>query len=272
MNFQTARFNVGNDLPYPLFLPSFAATAKFHNALEEPYQSMPLEEFLAEVEEFAMSEYTLALTQGDQLGESERQHIAQRLSDYTGVSPEYALQTQLRINMPRFPKELLRDEGKTVGRLDSRFTGFDRDDAGDSYEFDPSYTAIQSIYTETMNQYLREDLEYKSDLRYEILTSVWPWSYRGVADNQYLNVAENLRSAMHKMPYMRVFIANGYYDLATPYFATQYTIDHMFLRPSIKQNIEMHYYEAGHMMYAHLGMLQKLKADLDRFYDQRISE
>lgn len=268
-NFQTARFDVGNDLPYPLYLPSFAATAKFHNALEEPYLSMPLPDFLAEVEEFATTEYTLALTQGDQLTESARNHIAQKLSDYTGVTPKYALQTQLRINMPRFPKELLRDEGKTVGRLDSRFTGYDRDDAADSYEFDPSYTAIQSIYTESMNQYLRQDLNYNSDLRYEILTNVWPWSYRGVADNQYLNVAENLRSAMHKMPFMKVFIANGYYDLATPYFATQYTIDHMFLRPEIKKNIEMHYYEAGHMMYAHLGMLQKLKADLDTFYQSR---
>lgn len=269
MNFQTARFNVGNDLPYPLFLPSFAATGKFHNALEEPYQSMPLDEFLAEVEEFAMGEYTLALAQGDQLDESQRQHIAQKLSNYTGVSPQYALQTQLRINMPRFPKELLRDEGITVGRLDSRFTGYDRDDAADSYEYDPSYTAIQSIYTEGMNQYLRGDLNYQSDLRYEILTNVWPWSYRGVADNQYLNVAENLRAAMHKMPYMKVFIANGYYDLATPYFATQYTIDHMFLRPEINKNIEMHYYEAGHMMYAHRGMLAKLKDDLDQYYESR---
>jgi carboxypeptidase C (cathepsin A) len=269
MNFQTARFDVGNDLPYPLFLPSFAATAKFHNALEEPYQSMVLDEFLAEVEEFAMGEYWLALGMGDQLDDSQRQSIAQRLSDYTGVTPKYALQTQLRINMPRFPKELLRDEGITVGRLDSRFTGIDRDDAADSYEFDPSYTAIQSIYTESMNAYLREDLKYDSDLRYEILTNVWPWSFRGVADNEYLNVAENLRQAMHKMPYMKVFIANGYYDLATPYFATQYTIDHMFLRPEIKKNIEMHYYEAGHMMYAHYGMLQKMKKDLDAFYDAR---
>lgn len=269
MNFGTARFDVGNDLPYPLFLPTFAATAWFHDALEEPYQSIGLEPFLREVEEFAMGEYWLALAAGDQLDESQRDSIAQKLSNYTGVSPEYAIQTQLRINMPRFPKELLRDEGRTVGRLDSRFTGIDRDDAADSYEYDPSYTAIQSIYTESMNQYLREDLGYKSDLRYEILTSVWPWSYRGVGDNQYVNVAENLRRAMHKMPYMKVFIANGYYDLATPYFATQYTIDHMFLRPEIKENIEMHYYEAGHMMYAHLGMLQKMKRDLDAFYDAR---
>ena len=269
LNFQTARFDVGNDLPYPLFLPTYAATAKFHEALEEPYQSMDLEDFLAEVEEFAMTEYTLALAQGDQLSNDQRRHIASKLNDYIGVGVEFALQTNLRVNMPRFPKQLLRDEGMTVGRLDSRYTGYDREDAGDSYEFDPSYVAIQSIYTESMNQYLRDDLEYRSDLRYEILTNVWPWSFRGVADNQYLNVAENLRQAMHRMQYMKVFIANGYYDLATPYFATQYTIDHMFLRPHIKENIEMHYYEAGHMMYAHLGMLEKLKNDLDAFYDAR---
>jgi carboxypeptidase C (cathepsin A) len=269
MNFQTARFDVGNDLPYPLFLPSFAATAKFHNALSSKYQNMDLEKFLREVEDFALNEYTLALTKGDQLSESEQNKIAKKLADYTGVSVQYAKQTQLRINMPRFPKELLRDEGKTVGRLDSRFTSWDRDDAGDSYEFDPSYTAIQSIYTEGMNAYLREDLGYSSDMRYEILTNVWPWSFRGVGDNQYLNVAERLRQAMHKLPYMKVFIANGYYDLATPYFATQYTIDHMFLRPEVKSNIEMHYYEAGHMMYAHRGMLAKMKADLDGYYQSR---
>ena len=267
MNFATARFDVGNDLPYPLYLPSFAATARFHHTLSDQYQSMPLTDFLAEVEEFASTEYTLALAQGDQLTDSQRDHIAQRLASYTGVSKQYALQTNLRINMPRFPKQLLRDQGKTVGRLDSRFTAADRDDAGESSEFDPSYAAIQSIYTESMNQYLRQDLDYNSDLRYEILTNVWPWSFRGVADNEYLNVSENLRSAMQKMPYMKLFIANGYYDLATPYFATRYTIDHMFLRPDIKKNIEMHYYEAGHMMYAQHQMLAKLKQDLAAFYD-----
>ena len=269
MNFQTARFDVGNDLPYPLYLPSFAATARFHNTLSSKYQKMDIEKFLREVEEFAMNEYTLALAQGDQLSDNERNKIAKKLAAYTGVSEDYALQTQLRINMPRFPKELLRSEGKTVGRLDSRFTSWDRDDAGDSYEFDPSYVAIQSIYTEGMNAYLREDLGYSSDMRYEILTNVWPWSYRGVADNQYLNVAERLRSVMHKLPHMKVFVANGYYDLATPYFATQYTIDHMFLRPQVRDNIKMYYYEAGHMMYAHRGMLAKLKADLDTYYKSR---
>jgi len=272
MNFQTARFDVGNDLPYPLYLPSYAAVARFHGQLSPKYQKMDIEKFMREVEEFAMNDYTLALAQGDQLSAKDRTKIAEKLASYTGLSKDYILRTNLRITMPRFPKELLRDEGTTVGRLDARFTSWDRDDAGESYEFDPSYAAIQSIYTEGMNAYLREDLEYSSDMRYEILTNVWPWSFRGVGDNQYLNVAERLRKAMHKLPSMKVFVANGYYDLATPYFATQYTIDHMFLRPEVRENIEMHYYEAGHMMYVQHDMLAKLKADLDAYYDTRTKE
>ncbi len=269
MNFQTARFDVGNDVPYPLYLPSYAATARFHNQISPQYQKMDIEKFLREVEDFAMNDYTLALAQGDQLSDKDRNSIAAKVAAYTGLSKDYVLQTNLRITMPRFPKELLRDEGKIIGRLDSRFTSWDRDDAGDSYEFDPSYAAIQSIYTEGMNAYLRQDLGYSSDMRYEILTNVWPWSYRGVGDNQYLNVAERLRKAMHKRPDMNVFIANGYYDLATPYFATQYTINHMFLRPEVRDNIQMHYYEAGHMMYAQRDMIAKLKADLDGYYQSR---
>ena len=272
MNFQTARFDVGNDLPYPLFLPTYAATAHFHNALSNKYQRMDLEKFLSEVESFAMTDYTLALAQGDQLSDKDRNSIAEKLEGYTGLTKDYILRTNLRITMPRFPKELLRDRGETVGRLDSRFKSWDRDDAGESYEYDPSMVAIMSIYTESMNAYLRSDLNYQSDMRYEILTNVWPWSFAGVGENQYLNVAERLRKTMHKLPHMKVFIANGYYDLATPYFATQYTIDHMFLRPQVRDNISMHYYEAGHMMYAQHQMLAKLKADLDQYYQSRTQD
>ncbi|MCA9304690.1 MAG: hypothetical protein KC996_11265 [Phycisphaerales bacterium] len=269
MNFQTARFDVGNDLPYPLFLPSFAATAWFHETLDPRFQQMPVAQFLEEVEDFAISDYTLALARGDELPSGDREEIAERLSEYTGLSKDYILRTNLRINMPRFPKELLRDRGEIVGRLDSRYTSWDRDDAGESYEFDPSYAAIQGLYTGAMNGYMREQLGYSSDLRYEILTNVWPWSFRGVGDNQYLNVAERLRSAMHRLPEMRVFVANGYYDLATPYFATEYTLSHMFLRPQVRDRVEMHYYESGHMMYQERSSLIKLKSDLDAFYGSR---
>ena len=272
MNFQTARFDVGNDLPYPLFLPSFAATAWYHETLDDRYQQMPVASFLKEVEDFAISDYTLALARGDELPAGDRDAIAAKLAAYTGLSKDYLLRTNLRVNMPRFPKELLREQGKIVGRLDSRYTSWDRDDAGESYEFDPSYAAIQGLYTGAMNGYLREQLGYSSDLRYEILTNVWPWSYRGVGDNQYLNVAERLRVAMHRLPEMRVFIANGYYDLATPYFATEYTLSHMFLRPEVRDQVEMHYYESGHMMYQERASLVKLKGDLDAFYESRVQK
>jgi len=269
MNFQTARFVVGNDLPYPLFLPSFAATAHFHNKLEPRYQRTDLEEFLKEVEDFALTDYTLALAKGDRLRGRERDEIASRLASYLGLSEEFVLDTNLRVNMPRFPKELLRDEGRTVGRFDSRFTGIDRDDAGERYDYDPSYAAIRSIYTESLNDYLRRDLGFESDLRYEILTNVWPWSFKGVGENRFTNVAEDLRAVMHMIPGMRVFVASGYYDLATPYFATDYTIDHMFLDESVRDNVETHYYEAGHMMYVRESQLSKMRDDLVGFYGAR---
>ena len=269
LNFGTARFDVGNDLPYPLFLPSFAATAHFHEQLDRKLQRMPLEDFLEEVEHFASTDYTLALMKGDRLTDDEKDRIADKLAAYMGLDKDFVLDADLRINMPRFPKAFMRDEGRTVGRFDSRFTGRDREDAGESYDYDPSYAAIRSIYTEAMNDYLRADLGYESDMRYEILTNVWPWSFRGVGDNQYLNIAERLRSVMHQIPSMRVFVASGYYDLATPYYAMDWTVDHMFIHPDLKDNIETHYYEAGHMMYVRETQLEALREDLIEFYNKR---
>ncbi|MEQ8769984.1 MAG: hypothetical protein RIB60_05690 [Phycisphaerales bacterium] len=272
LNFQTIRFNIGNDLPHWLFLPTFAATAHFHGQLEPAYQNRPVAEFLGEVERFAETEYLLALAQGDALPDTDKRVIAQRVARYTGLTPEYVLDTNLRVSMPRFPKELRRDEGITVGRLDSRFVAADRDDAGERYEFDPSYAAIQSIYTESLNDYVRRELGFESDLSYEILTSVWPWSYAGVGDNRYTNVADDLRETMQRVPSMRVFVASGYYDLATPYFATDYTFDHLMLREELRGNVEIEYYESGHMMYVHLPSLDKLSTDLKAFYARSLQE
>ncbi len=272
LNFQTIRFNIGNDLPHWLFLPTFAATAHFHGQLDAADQNRPVAEFLSEVERFAETEYLLALAQGDALPDADRRVIARRVARYTGLTPQYVEDTNLRLTMPRFPKELRRDEGITVGRLDSRFVAADRDDAGESYEFDPSYAAIQSIYTESFNDYVRRELGFDSDLSYEILTSVWPWSYAGVGDNRYTNVADDLRETMQRVPSMRVFVASGYYDLATPYFATDYTLDHLMLREELRGNVEVEYYEAGHMMYVHLPSLADLSADLKGFYGRSLQE
>lgn len=264
LNFQTARFTVGNDLPYILFLPTYAAAAWYHKRLPEEL-SGDLGATLDEVEAFAQGEYALALMKGAALEEAERDVIASKLARYTGLSEDYIRRTNLRINIHRFVKELLRDEGRTVGRLDSRYKGIDRDAAGEHHEYDPSLAAIMGPYTGTFNDYVRHELGFESDLPYEILTGrVHPWSF-AEHQNEYVNVAETLRKAMTMNPFLRVFVANGYYDLATPYFATEYTFNHLGIDPSLQENISMSYYEAGHMMYLHIPSLARLKADLDGF-------
>lgn len=264
LNFQTARFDVGNDLPYILFLPTYTATAWYHQRLAGELQG-DLRSTLDEVEAFALGDYAQALIRGDALEGHERERIADRLARYTGLSREYVLQTNLRIRIHRFVKELRRDDRLSVGRLDSRFTGVDRDAAAETYDYDPSYAAIQGPYTATLNDYVRRELGFEIDLPYEILSGrVRPWNW-GDNENRYVNVAETLREAMTRNPRLKVFVANGYFDLATPYFATQYTFDHLGLDESLRHNISMGYYEAGHMMYIHLPSLKQLKEDLSRF-------
>ena len=264
LNFQSARFDRGNDLPPTLFLPSYTATAWYHNRLPDDLQA-DLRKTLDEVEDFVMNEYTLAMMKGDALPDDERGKIVRKLARYTGLSEDYVERTNLRVNIHRFVKELLRDQRQTIGRLDSRFTGIDHDSAGESFEFDPSYAAIQGPYTATLNDYVRRDLKFENDLPYEILTSLYEtWSYDKY-QNQYVNVAETLRGAMTQNPFLKVFVANGYYDLATPYFATEYTFNHLGLDPSLRKNISMTYYKAGHMMYVHEPSLAELKKDLAEF-------
>lgn len=258
LNFQTIRFDEGNDLPYPLMLPSYTATAWYHKKLPKEL-SGELRKVLDEAELFAETEYTLALMKGNKLSKNDRQKIAARVAHYTGLSEKYILQNNLRVPPQRFFRELLREERLTVGRFDSRFTGKDGDAGAESPEFDPSYAVVQGPYTSVLNSYVREELKFESDLVYEILTGkVQPWDY-GPAKNRYLNVAPDLRKAMTQNSYLKVFVANGYYDLATPYFATEYTFSHLGIDDSLTKNITMGYYEAGHMMYIHLPSLQQMK-------------
>ncbi len=264
LNFQTARFDTGNDLPYILFLPTYTATAFYHQRLAPDLQA-DLRATLAQVEAFALGEYASALMQGAALGGEDRARIRATLARYTGLSEDYIERTNLRVRIDRFVKELLRDQRRTVGRLDSRLTGIDRDAAGEAYEFDPSLATIMGPYTATFYDYVRRELGFETDLPYEVLTSrVWPWSY-GDHENRYVNVAETLRKAIATNPHLKVLVANGYYDLATPYFATQYTVNHLGLDPSLQANIAMTYYEAGHMMYVHRPSLAQLKTDLAAF-------
>ena len=172
----------------------------------------------------------------------------------------------MRIRIDRFDKELMRTERRSVGRLDGRFIGIDKDAAGESPDFDPSYAAIFGEYTAVFNDYVRRELKYESDSAYEILTGkVRPWNYDR-AQNRYVDVAETLRGAMAQNPYLKVYVANGYYDLATPFAATRYTFARMQLDPEIRKNVSMGFYEGGHMMYIDRKAAAKLRADLVSFF------
>ena len=264
LNFQTARFAVGNDLPYPLFLPTYTATAWYHKKLPADLQNGTLQKAVEESRRFAAGEYTLALMQGNLLSPEQWNDVAAKVARYTGLSPEYIKETNLRPEIQAFDKELLRDQRITVGRLDSRFKGRDRAAAGEHNEFDPSNAAITGPFTAVLNDYVRKDLGFKSDLPYEILTDrVRPWSF-GRA-NEYANVAEDLRSAMSQNPALKVFVACGYYDLATPFFAAEYTFHHIGFDPEYGQRINLHYYEAGHMMYIRRPDREQLKKDIAAF-------
>lgn len=263
LDFSTIDFNYNNDLPYILFLPAYTATAWYHNKLDF---KAPLKTVLREAEEFAKGEYAAALLKGASLTPEERENIVEKLSKYTGISKDFIRRSHLRIEDRHFFKELLRDRGKTVGRLDSRFTGIDRSGVTETFEYDPLFAQVSGPYTAAFNDYIRSELKFETDTPYEVLSDkVWrQWSY-GYFQNQYVNVAETLRSAMTFNKYLQVFVANGYYDLGTPYFATEYTFDHLALDESLHKNIRMAYYEAGHMMYIHLPSLKAMKSDLAKF-------
>ncbi len=270
LNFQTLMFNPGNDLPFILYLPSYAASAWYHKKLKPALLNLPFEDFLQQVRDFAEKDYALALMKGARLPAGERETIVRKLSSYTGLSETYIDAADLRIEIMRFAKQLLRDEKCTVGRFDSRIKGHDRDEVGEHFEHDPSFDVVHGVYSACLNDYVRTELKFESDLIYEILSfKVLPsWKYDEF-ENQYVNTAETLRAAMTKNPHLRIFVGNGYYDLATPFFATEYTFDHLGIKSELQDNVTMGYYESGHMMYMHKESLQKLSGDLKKFMDRK---
>jgi len=272
LNMQTSRFDIGNDLPFALFLPTYTATAWYHKKLDADLQRN-LQSTLKEVEAFALGEYNMALMKGSELTPHEYTNIVNKLSRYTGLSKDYIRQTNLRIDIHKFDKELRRIEGLTVGRLDSRFTGRDYNDVEVTPEIDPSNDGtISGPYSAAINHYVRAELKFKNDLPYEILGGrVSPWNYNNV-QNKYLNVAESLRKAMSVNPYLKVWVLCGYFDLATPYFAADYTFNTMGLRPEQRKNVNFTFYEAGHMMYIHKPSLMQIKIDADKMYDEVMKE
>lgn len=259
-------FHRGNELPFLTHLPTYAATAWYHGALPKKHQSKKLRDLLDEVEEFAMGPYWSALVRGDRIDPAERKKVVKKVAEYTGLSEEYVDRYDMRIHIMRFCKELLRSERKTVGRLDSRFTGFDRVVDGDSLESDPAGNLATGPMASALNAYVRGELGFETDDFYEILSMEinQRWDYEDFK-NRYVDTSEKLREVMTRSQRMKVFVANGYYDLATPHLAAEYTFSHMGLEPEIRENVQMAYYEAGHMMYVHKPSLERLAGDIREF-------
>jgi carboxypeptidase C (cathepsin A) len=254
----------GLDLPYVLYLPTYTATAWYHKQLPDDLQQRDLRDVLAEVEQWAMSDYLVALAQGDALAGDRRAEITRQLARYTGLSEEYVDGSRLRIHIMRFCKELLRRRRMTVGRIDSRFTGVDDLAVTEEPDFDPSLS--NAAWASVFNDYVRRELGYKTDTEYEILSMKVneKWKFDSVRMG-FLDTGEALRKAFARNPYMRVFVAFGYYDLATVYQGIVYNIDHIGLEPAWRANVCFAGYEGGHMMYVDDTERVRLKRDVSRF-------
>lgn len=270
LNFETLEFTRGNDLPYVLYLPSYTTTAWYHKKLPPDLQNQDLAKTISEVEQWAGTDYLEALAKGDTLTPEERQSVIDHLARYTGLSKTYIDHTNLRITQGEFCKELLRDENRTVGRLDSRFEGIDYSGVSQRPDYDPSEAAIRPPFTATFNNYVRSELGYKTDLEYYILgegLTKWEW---GSAGQGFPDVSTALRTAMVRNPYMKLFVAEGYFDLATPFFEAQYTLNHLGLDPKLRGNITVDQFDCGHMVYIRDKSLDKLKQDVSEFMDKAL--
>jgi carboxypeptidase C (cathepsin A) len=269
----TISFNPGEDKPYIFYLPSYAATAWYHKVLKDrPDNLSPL---LEEARQFAQTEYAGALMKGSKLGEAEKSAVAKKLSRYTGLSEDYLIKAHLRVNLPQFMKELQRARGLTTGRLDARFSGWSYDLLGEYAEYDPQDVAITGPFTAAFNNYVRDELKFGQDKVYHTGSDEagnnWDWKHRGGGENFGFpgspNVEGDLIQAMLANPHLQVEVENGIYDLATPFFATEYTMEHLGLPEKLQKNIHLQYYDAGHMMYLRDEDLAKLKANIASFID-----
>jgi len=268
LDFQTFLFEVGNELPYVLYLPSYAAVAWYHERLAD--RPDDLHAFLEEVRTFAIEQYAPALLRGASLAPERRRAVAEQLAAYTGLDADTIERLDLRVEYLRFAKSLLGRPGHTVGRLDARYTGPDLDRDHRQLQRDPSYDAPVGVFTALINDYLRRVLRYEADTGYAVLSREvnrgWDWADK--ARMGHPSVADDLRLTLVANPHLRVIVLNGLYDLATPFFAAEYTVDHLGLEPEQRANIDLTYYEAGHMMYFHPPSLKAMRADLVRFYAQ----
>ena len=266
----------GLDLMSVRYLPSYAATAWYHDKLG-PTKPADLPAFLEEVRRFATGPYAAALAKGDALPDAERDAIAARVAQYTGLDPQYVAKVRLRVSPSHFRKQLLLGQDRSVGRYDSRFEGIDYDDGSASPNYDAAEAYIASAFNAAFHEHLARDLHYASEAPYRVFNDrvldTWDWKHRS-SWGETLSVpyaAADLAEAMRRNPHLKVLSANGYFDLATPFFATEYDLEHMGLAPSLRENVQVTYYATGHMIYLDDSALHALKADLDRFYDSAVS-
>jgi carboxypeptidase C (cathepsin A) len=267
MDFGTLEFAKNNDVPYVLLVPSFTMIAAYHKRLA-PDLMQDLAKTRQEVEHWASTDYMLALAKGDGLSPDERQKIVDQYSRYTGIDRKVIDNANLRIDVGEFTHNLLLDQKLRVGRLDGRFTGVDPEGLLDTRFYDPTSSAILPPYTSVFNNYVRTELGYKVDVPYKVFAwdepafQKWEW---GEATKGYPNTGPGLRAALVKNPYLKVLVMEGYYDLATPYYAANYSVDHLDLGANFRKNISFETYEAGHMVYVDNGSHQKMKKDLVDF-------
>lgn len=271
LTMEASRFGAINDLPYATFFPTYAAAAWYHKKLAKDLQARSLEAYVTEVEDWVDSVYMPALHKGDLLSGREREQLITQIARYSGLSEEYVEQANLRINIHRFTKELLRDRKQTIGRIDARFTARDLSHVTETPEFDPSVTYPGPVYTSTYNAYIRDELGWQTDIEFEMMSGEvnkhWEW---GSAAEGYPDTSERLRSAMHKYRHLKVLVQQGYYDFATPHYAAEYTFRHMGIAPEFQDNVEWAYYEAGHMMYIDRKCREKQYADTLAFYKRAL--
>ena len=270
----------GLDNDYIYNLPSYAAIAWYHNKLANKPSDM--KSFIEEVRTYARGPYAEALSQGQNLSASEVDQVAQKVSQMTGLSVKYLKDANLRVSASEFRKELMRDDRRTLGRYDARFEGIDMNSIGATPSSDPSDTGITGAFVAAFHNYLASDLKFTTDDVYKATAYgpnfKWDWKHTAPDGQGYRgqqrapDVALDLGAAMRENPHLKLFSANGYFDLATPFFETESDISHMQLEPSIRQNIHFGYYPSGHMIYLNVDALKQLRSDLDQFYSSALTQ
>ncbi|HNZ96622.1 MAG TPA: hypothetical protein PKM64_05445 [Thermoanaerobaculia bacterium] len=266
---KTASTMAGNDLGFQMFLPTYAATAWYHGLIPD---APPLAELLADARRFALGPYAAALAKGDALPATERREVIAELARLTALSPDYLDRANLRVRESEFVAELLRTHGQIVGRLDSRYTGIGLDRLAQGVFDDPQAAAISGAYVAGFLSYYHGELKFGAGKTYRVSADLWRrWDWKHEVPGAFIpmpglpDTSPDLARAMAYNPHLRLLVLNGYYDLATPFFGTEYTLDHLGLPPALRENIEIHSFEAGHMMYLHAPSRRLFKETIAEF-------